>query len=95
MATSDFLTACTDPNARIVRKDFNGPVPRGAIEMEKAFRESEYYQRLLQDIENYEQTLHESDCSDAPMFKNTVQQAKSRTVSKRSPYTVSFIRCRH
>lgn len=36
--------------------------------------------------------LRESDHADAKEFKQTVQEGKSKTVSKRSPYTVSFIR---
>jgi len=36
--------------------------------------------------------LHETDHADAREFKQSVQEMKSKTVSKRSSYTVSFIR---
>jgi len=90
--TADFLTACADPTERRFRDDFEGPIPKGPIELEKAFRESDAYQRVLQDVESYEKMLHETEFADAREFKQSVQEAKSKTVSKRSPYTVSFIR---
>jgi ATP-binding cassette, subfamily G (WHITE), member 2, SNQ2 len=90
--TADFLTACTDPTERRFRDNFNGPIPKGPIELEKAFRESEAYKLVLQDVENYEKMLHETDHADAREFKQTVREGKSKTVSKRSSYTVSFFR---
>ena len=90
--TADFLTACTDPNERRFQDKFEGPIPKGSIELEKAFRESDAYKRLLQDVESYEKVLQESDHADARQFKQSVQETKSKTVSKRSSYTVSFIR---
>jgi ABC-type multidrug transport system ATPase subunit len=90
--TADFLTACTDPNERRFRDDFDGPIPKGPIELEKAFRESNAYKRVLQDVESYEKALEETDHADARQFKQSVQETKSKTVSKRSSYTVSFIR---
>jgi ATP-binding cassette, subfamily G (WHITE), member 2, SNQ2 len=90
--TADFLTACTDPLERRFREDFQGPIPIGAIELEKAFRESDAYKRVLEDVEEYEKMLHETDHADAREFRETVHQAKSKTVSDRSSYTVSFIR---
>ncbi|KAF4637433.1 hypothetical protein G7Y89_g666 [Cudoniella acicularis] len=90
--TADFLTACTDPNERRFRDDFDGPIPKGSIELEKAFRESEAYKLVLQDINSYEKDLKDSDHADARQFKQSVQETKSKTVSKRSPYTVSFVR---
>lgn len=90
--TADFLTACTDPTERRFRHDFQGPIPKGPIELEKAFRESEAYKRVLQDVENYERLLEETDHADARQFKQSVQETKSKTVSKHSNYTVSFVR---
>ncbi|KAM3071184.1 ATP-binding cassette transporter snq2 [Clarireedia jacksonii] len=90
--TPDFLTACTDPTERRFRDDFEGPIPKGPVELEKAFRESADYQRVLQDVENYERMLQETDLADARQFKASVEETKSKTVAKRSPYTVSFFR---
>ena len=90
--TADFLTACTDPVERRFINGFEGPIPKGPIELEKAFRESEEYKQVLQDVADYEKMLQETDHADARQFKQSVQETKSKTVSKRSSYTVSFIR---
>lgn len=90
--TADFLTACTDPIERRFRKDFEGPIPKGPVELEQAFRDSEHYKRVLQDVEAYEKMLSETQFADARQFKESVKEGKSKTVSHRSPYTVSFIR---
>lgn len=90
--TPDFLTAVTDPIERRFRKDFEGPIPKGSKGLEKAFRESEAYQKVLRDVEDYEKYLQESDLQDAQQFKQSVQEQKSKTVSRNSPYTVSFVR---
>ncbi|KAF7951033.1 uncharacterized protein EAE97_002585 [Botrytis byssoidea] len=90
--TADFLTACTDPAERRFQKDFQGPIPKGPIELEKAFRESEDYKLLLEDVNSYERMLHETDHADARQFKASVEETKSKTVGPRSPYTVSFFR---
>jgi ATP-binding cassette, subfamily G (WHITE), member 2, SNQ2 len=90
--TADFLTACTDPAERRFRDDFEGPVPKGPIELEKAFRDSEAYKRVLQDVEAYEKDIQKNNHADAKEFKQSVEEGKSKTVSHRSPYTVSFVR---
>lgn len=90
--TADFLTACTDPIERRFRGDFEGPIPKGPVELETAFRDSEAYKRVLQDVADYEKALQETDHADARMFKQSVHETKSKTVSKNSNYTVSFVR---
>ncbi|CAG8950647.1 hypothetical protein HYFRA_00002856 [Hymenoscyphus fraxineus] len=90
--TPDFLTSITDPEERKFRDGFEGPIPKGPIELEKAFKESESYKNVLLDIESYETMLRESDHADAREFKQTVEEGKSKRVSNTSPYTVSFVR---
>jgi ATP-binding cassette subfamily G (WHITE) protein 2 (SNQ2) len=90
--TADFLTACTDPTERRFRVNFEGPIPKGSFELEKVFRESDAYKRVLHGVEDYERRLHETDHADVREFKRSVQETKSKTVSKRSSYTVSFVR---
>ncbi|KAG0649701.1 abc multidrug transporter atrF [Hyphodiscus hymeniophilus] len=90
--TADFLTACTDPNERRFQDKHEGPIPKGPAELERAFRDSEAYKRVLRDVESYEKLLEETDHADARQFKQSVQETKSKTVSKRSSYTVSFVR---
>lgn len=90
--TPDFLTAVTDPTERRFREGFEKSAPRGPEELEKAYRESEYYQAVLNDVVEYAKEQEESDFADAKEFEDTAHQQKSKTVLKKSVYTVSFIR---
>ncbi|KAM0806858.1 putative ABC-2 type transporter-domain-containing protein [Seiridium cardinale] len=90
--TADFLTAVTDPVERRFRPGFERTAPRTPEDLEKAFRGSEHYRKLLADVQDYETHLHRTDFDDARRFEGAVQEGKSKTVRKKSPYTVSFIR---
>ncbi|KAK0386033.1 hypothetical protein NLU13_5870 [Sarocladium strictum] len=90
--TADFLTAVTDPNERRYRKGFEDKAPRTPEELEKAFRESRHYKNVLADVASYKEHLERTDHEDARHFDGAVQEAKSRRVSAKSPYTVSFFR---
>lgn len=90
--TADFLTAITDPVERQFRDGCEASTPKTPDELERAFRESQFHTRSLQDIETYEQHLQQTDFNDAREFEQAVQEGKSKTVMKKSPYTVSFIR---
>ncbi|KAG9684475.1 putative ABC transporter, partial [Aureobasidium melanogenum] len=90
--TADFLTAITDPVERKFRPGCEASTPKTPVELERAFRESSFYTRNLQDVEAYEQHLEQTNHQDAKEFEETVQAGKSKTVTKKSPYTVSFIR---
>ncbi|KAI9873463.1 MAG: hypothetical protein M1823_007913, partial [Watsoniomyces obsoletus] len=86
--TADFLTAVTDPNERRFRPGFENKAPKTAEELEKAFRESPNYQELLEDVAEYK--LHGSENEKTKQFEDAVQEAKSKHVSDKSPYTVHF-----
>lgn len=90
--TSDFLTACTDPVERRFRPGCEDSTPKTPEEREKAFRASPNYQKVLQDVEEYDKYLKESNFADAKRFENAVQEDKSKRVPKKSSYTVSFPR---
>ena len=53
-STPEFLTAVTDPNGRISRKDFNGRLPKNADEFEQYWHNSSDFKLLLSQIEKYE-----------------------------------------
>jgi ABC-type multidrug transport system ATPase subunit len=89
--TADFLTTCTDPTEWRSRDDFDEPITKGSSELEKDFRVSEAYEGVLRDVSEYEQMFQETDHADVREFKLSGRVAKSKTVSKRSSYTVSFI----
>ena len=88
--TADFLTAVTDPNERRFRPGFEKMAPKTAEELEKAFRSSPNYQELLDDVASFKKILGESDYEDTKRFEQAVQESKSKHVSKKSPYTISF-----
>jgi ABC-type multidrug transport system ATPase subunit len=90
--TPDFLTAVTDPAERRFREGFEHSAPRGPEELEKAFRDSEYYQKVLADIDDYCKIQEETGFADAQEFAKSAQEQKSKTVPKKSVYTVSFVR---
>lgn len=90
--TADFLTSVGDPQERQFQVGKAASVPKTAIELESAFRASDHYKTLISDIENYETNLHKSQNADARQFQGAVEEGKSRLVSKKSSYTVSFPR---
>lgn len=89
--TADFLTAVTDPVERRFRAGYENKAPRTPEELEKAFRTSPNYQRVLEDMQDYSNYLQQSNFEDAKRFEGAVAEDKSKHVSNKSPYTVSFI----
>ena len=91
--TADFLTACTDESERTYREGYEKSTPKTPEDLERAFRESAAYQKVLDDVKDYEAGLEKSGYADANEFERTVKEGKSnKTVSKNSSYTVSFWR---
>ncbi|OAL53270.1 ABC drug exporter AtrF [Pyrenochaeta sp. DS3sAY3a] len=90
--TADFLTAVTDPSERQYRDGFEDSAPKTAEELEQAFRKSDAYARVLSEVDTYEQDLKRSDYIDAREFEGAVRESKSKTVRKKSPFTVSFFK---
>ncbi|KAL1964230.1 hypothetical protein VTN77DRAFT_7188 [Rasamsonia byssochlamydoides] len=90
--TADFLTSLCDPNARQFQPGREASTPKTAEELEAVFRKSDAYKRVLDDIAAYEKWLQDTEKADTRRFQQSVGQSKSKTVSKKSPYTVSFPR---
>ncbi|EMD00495.1 hypothetical protein BAUCODRAFT_28848 [Baudoinia panamericana UAMH 10762] len=90
--TADFLTAVTDPVERRFRPGCENSTPKTPEELERAFRQSPQYQKVIDDVKDYETHLQRTDYEDAQRFESAVQEGKSKRVSKKSPYTVSFPR---
>ena len=90
--TADFLTSVTDPAQRIYREGYEAKVPKTAEEFERAFKNSPNYQKVLADVADYEKYLQQTDHVDAREFKQAVKEQKSKHVSSKSNYTVSFWR---
>lgn len=90
--TADFLTAVTDPNERKFRQGCEASTPKTPLELEQAYIKSRFYTQTQREIDAYEGHLRETEHKDAREFESAVQEGKSRTVHKKSPYTVSFVR---
>ncbi|RDW83899.1 ABC drug exporter AtrF [Aspergillus mulundensis] len=90
--TADFLTSLCDPNARQFQEGREASTPKTPEELEAAFRQSEFYKRIGDEVQGYEAQLHNTNRADTQRFQKTVESSKSKTVSKKSPYTVSIAR---
>lgn len=88
--TADFLTSLCDANARQFQPGKEASTPKTAEELETIFRSSDAYKRMLDDVSLYERQLNDSQLEDTRRFQQTVGASKSKTVSKKSSYTVSF-----
>lgn len=92
MTTADFLTSLCDPNARQFKPGCEASTPKTAEALEQVFKSSETYKRILNDVSVYEKRLEDTQQEDTRRFESSVAQSKSKTVSKKSPYTVSLVR---
>ena len=90
--TADFLTSVGDPNVRQFQDGKQASTPKTAEELEAAFRRSDIYKRSLAEVAEYEGQLEQTEHSDARQFQEAVGQWKSKHVSTKSSYTVSFPR---
>ncbi|CAH7682783.1 pleiotropic drug resistance ABC transporter [Phakopsora pachyrhizi] len=87
--TADYLTGCTDPNERQFADGVDvESVPKTAEELERAYLESNIFQQMRADMENYRAELA-SENQSREEFHKAVMQDRHRGVSKKSPHTVS------
>ncbi|OGE51153.1 hypothetical protein PENARI_c014G01283 [Penicillium arizonense] len=90
--TADFLTSLCDPNARQFQPGREASTPKTAEELENIFKNSASHKYIEDDVSSYEKRLQDTQQEDTRRFQSTVAQSKSKTVSKKSPYTVSLVR---
>ncbi|RAL09122.1 putative ABC multidrug transporter [Aspergillus homomorphus CBS 101889] len=99
---SDFLTSVPIPERRRFKPGWESRAPKGAEELERAFRASSAYEAVERDMQAYEDqrlggrssqvSSDDTDTGSLEEFKKAVQTEKSRFVSPKSPYTVSLFR---
>ncbi|KAI9036665.1 ABC drug exporter AtrF [Aspergillus affinis] len=89
--TADFLTSLCDPNARQFQPGREASTPKTAEELESIFKQSNAYKQIWNDVCDYEKRLQDTNQEDTRRFQKTVAQSKSKTVSKKSSYTVSIV----
>lgn len=95
--TSDFLTSITVPERRRFRPGWEQRAPKGSIELEAAFRQSQAFKNVKGSIGQYEGRRSstyrtDSEYGSVEDFKQAIQSDKSRFVSPKSPYTISLFR---
>jgi len=88
--TADFLTSMTSPAERVLRKDFEGHVPRTPDEYAKAWRSSPDYEKLMSDVQEYEQQ-HPYDGQALQDFRESRRMQQSKYQRHTSPYTLSYV----
>ncbi|PWW73362.1 hypothetical protein C7212DRAFT_235753 [Tuber magnatum] len=88
--TADFLTSVTDPNKRRIKQGWEGKTPLTPEELETAFRNSNHWRALQEELAAYDEELRSG--RDARDFRDAVKQDKSRRSGKGSPYVVSLPR---
>ncbi|KAJ7657217.1 ABC-2 type transporter-domain-containing protein [Mycena polygramma] len=91
--TGDFLTALTNPAERagMVRAGWEGRVPRTADDFARVWKESKEYAQLVRDIEAYGVEFPLGGEAEES-FRRGRGLAKSKSVSAKSPYTISVRR---
>lgn len=99
---SDFLTSIASDNAANIRDVSNPSTPRGAVDLEKAFRASQAFQNIQTEIHHYEAELVGSGASSeadvhrpspaTEALKQHFDQHKSKYVAAHSSYNTSFFR---
>jgi ABC-type multidrug transport system ATPase subunit len=102
---SDFLTTVSSGDLDGMPAALDVSVPKGAVNLEQAFRQSQAFKKVEADIQHYESGLAKNTTiknnasqesvnsgSTVAEFKGRVAVTKSRFVSSRSSYTTSFFR---
>ncbi|KAJ6486867.1 ABC-2 type transporter-domain-containing protein [Mycena sanguinolenta] len=89
--TGDFLTSLTNPAERVVAEGFENHVPRTPDEFARVWRESAEYQTLLRDISAYN-AEYPLGGEALVQFRSSRKLQQSKTISSKSPYTISVRR---
>ncbi|CAI6094480.1 unnamed protein product [Clonostachys chloroleuca] len=95
---SDFLANVAAGNPENIQDNKQLSIPRGAVNLEQAFRSSEAFQNVQNEITEYEHSIssangsNDSTITAVEAFKHYGDRQKSRFVSPRSSYNTSFIR---
>ncbi|KIX03509.1 uncharacterized protein Z518_07062 [Rhinocladiella mackenziei CBS 650.93] len=79
--TADFLTSVTDEHARSVRQGWEDRIPRNADEFAALYRQSDAYQRNLEDVQEFESHLEE---------QRRIREENRSEKNKRRNYTIPF-----
>ncbi|KAI8969248.1 ABC-2 type transporter-domain-containing protein [Mycotypha africana] len=84
----DFLTGICNPLEREIRPGFEETAPAHACEFQKVYYNSDIYKLMLEDLDNYKQTISAENKAQA--FQDAVREEHQKRAPKKSPYIASF-----
>lgn len=87
-STPDFLTGLCNPLEREFRPGFEDIAPKHASEFQDRYYQSEIYQQMMQDFNNYKEAVQKEN--NAAAFEDAIREEHQKRASKRSPYIASF-----
>ena len=87
--TPDFLTSMTAPEERVVRKGWEGRVPRSSDEFAACWKKSQEYQRLQTQIAAYKER-YPLGGADAQAFRAHKQSVQSKGQRVKSPFILTY-----
>ncbi|KAI5963215.1 SNQ2 [Candida pseudojiufengensis] len=87
--TAEFLTALTDPIGRTPKPGFEKKVPQTAEEFEQRWLNSKEYQDMIDEIDDYNQSINEDE--KRSQYYESIEQEKMKYTRKNSPFTISYM----
>ncbi|KAG1471509.1 hypothetical protein G6F56_002082 [Rhizopus delemar] len=87
-STPDFLTGLCNPLEREYKPGFENTAPSHASDFQKKYYESDIYQQMLRDFEQYEEDVRQAN--KGKDFEEAVIEEHQKRASKKTPYIASF-----
>lgn len=87
--TGDFLTAVTNPQERQPRSGMENKVPRTPQEFEQYWRDSLEYQKLQEEIKDFEEEFPINERATLDQFRKQKNHLQSKRARPKSPYLIS------
>jgi ATP-binding cassette subfamily G (WHITE) protein 2 (SNQ2) len=88
--TADYLTAVTDPNARVVRDGFEETAPRTAEQFVKRWHDSVYYRKLQVELEEHKVQFPSKSPAGIQEFATVLKTSQAPGLSSGSKYTLNI-----
>jgi ABC-type multidrug transport system ATPase subunit len=88
--TADFLTAVTDPNARVVRDGFEETAPRNADQFAKRWQDSVYYRKLQAEISEHKAQFPSNNPVGKEGFAMVLKTSQAPGLRSGSKYTLNI-----
>jgi ATP-binding cassette, subfamily G (WHITE), member 2, PDR len=88
--TADFLTAVTDPNARVVRDGFEETAPGSADQFAKRWQDSVYYRKLQAEISEHKVQFPSNNPVGKEGFATVLKTSQAPGLRSGSKYTLNI-----